>query len=444
MDIRTLAEQNPWWKDKNAVESDYDILRWKEKKYHWIPSIVGKIPLKPFALHILTGPRQAGKTTALKLFIHNALEKSDPRSLFYFNCENVSDFKELAEILDIYLRYKEEQSIQISVIALDEITLPKGWYRAIKQAIDLGKLKDDIILLTGSSSIAIKREVELFPGRRGHGEDFTLYPLSFRGFVNLMSPKLVSKLPLFAPGSLEKEVTQTLIFEKELQSYLETYMQYGGFPLSIVNIGSSKDEAKRAYLAWIKNTILKAERSDVVARQILKGIIETLQSDISWEGIAKKIEMKSPKTVAAYIDLLQSGFMLNVLYNIDLSEKKIRFGKNKKIHLRDPLLLEILEEWCLTKAENRQGAIAESLVIEHLVRYAPERVFFWKNGSEVDALLLDKQQLYGFEVKWSERAALKKEKIPSQLKKYVLITKKEYAREPLKIPLSVFLAMFDV
>ncbi len=444
MDISILAEQNLWWKDPKAIEDDYDILRWKEKKHRWIPRVIGNIPLKPFALHILTGPRQAGKTTALKLFIRETLLKWDPQSVFYFNCENLSDFKELTEILETYLQHKEEQAIQRSVIILDEITIPKEWYRAVKYLVDRGKLKSDILIITGSSSIAVKREVELFPGRRGNGRDFTLSPLSFREFVELMQPEIVGKLPVFSADSLERSASQALLFRKELQRHLEKYMLHGGFPLSIADMGGSREEAKKAYLAWIKNTVLKAERSDILARQILKAVVETLQSTVSWEGIAKKIELKSPKTVAAYIDLLRSSFILNVLYNLDVNEKKIRFGKNKKIHIRDPLLLEILEEWCLINAENKQGAIAESLVVEHLMRYAPDNIFFWKNGSEIDALLLDKQRLYGFEVKWSHKAEFKKEKIPQQLRTYVLITKQTYARKPLTIPLAVFLSLFDV
>jgi len=132
---------------------------------------------------------------------------------------------------------------------------------------------------------------------------------------------------------------------------------------------------------------------------------------------------------------------VNVLYNIDVSGRRIRFGRNKKIHFRDPLLLEIFEEWCLTKPKNEQSAIAESLVIEHLSRMFPEKVFFWRNGYEIDAIVLDKKGVYGFEVKWSEKTDSKG---LNQLRKFVTITKKEYSRKPLKVPLSVFLSLFEV
>ena len=167
-----LIEQNQWWKDKSIIEEDYDIQKWKEKKYKWIPSILEEIELKPFSLHILLGPRQAGKTTVMKLLIKQLLKKTDSKSLFYFNCEAIGDCKELMDIIESYLMFKEDNNIKNSLIILDEITSPKEWYKGIKLLIDKGRLKKETVILTGSSSITIKKQVELFPGRRGNGKDF--------------------------------------------------------------------------------------------------------------------------------------------------------------------------------------------------------------------------------------------------------------------------------
>ncbi len=442
MEITELINQNPWWRDKTAIEGDYDLFKWKENRYKWVPALVDELPLHPFALHIILGPRQAGKTTTLKLLIQKLLKNRDTKSIFYFNCENLSDHRELSEVLNLYLEFKDNNSIKGSIIILDEITLPKEWYRAVKYLIDRGAFVNDVVILTGSSSIAIKREVELFPGRRGKGKDFVLLPLSFRSFLKVFDRNLEEKLPVIKSiEDIEKKSLGALVYEMELNKYLEKYMEYGGYPLSVANIHRGKDEAKKIYLNWIKNAILKADRSDIIAKQIVQVVIETLQTDISWEGISKKIEIKSPKTVSAYLDLLKSIFSINILYNIDISSKKIKFGRNKKIHIRDPLLLEIFEDWSMVNTRDKNSAIAESLAIEHLERAFPERVFFWKGRFEIDALLLEKSKLYGFEVKWRENPEAKN--LP-QLRKFIIITKKTYSKKPLKIPLSVFLSLFDV
>lgn len=439
MELAELIEQNRWWKDKSSINADYDIVRWNSKKHRWVPDIIRKITLEPFALHILSGPRQAGKTTAVKLLVKELLETRDPRSLFYFNCENVADYKELTGIIETYLQFREDNSLSSSVIILDEITLPKEWYRSIKGLIDRGALQHDVVLLTGSSSMSVRRYTELFPGRRGKGKDLVMYPLSFRSFLAVFDPETKRKIPALANiEMLEKEAARAVVYQKELDRNLKAYMEYGGFPLSIADL-ETKEETKRAYLSWIKNAVLKADRSDVLARQIVKVIVETAQTDVSWECIAKKIEIKSPKTVAAYVELLKSIFALNVLYNIDISGKKIRFGKNKKLHLRDPLLMEIFEDWCLVKAKDKPSALAEAVVIEHLERFFPEQVFFWKDGFEIDAIVNYKDKLYGFEVKWSEHAHAKG---LNNLKKFFVITRKEYSQN--HVPLSVFLSLLDV
>jgi predicted AAA+ superfamily ATPase len=442
MDEKELFEQNPWWKGKEYIEEDYDIIKWNEKKYRWIPNIVEQITLEPFAFHTIIGPRQAGKTTVAKLLIKKLLSTNNPKEIFYFNCDDLADYKELESVINSYLFFKDNNSIKKSIIILDEITSPKEWYRAIKFLIDKGKLRNDILIVTGSSSLSVKKEVELFPGRRGKGRDYILYPLSFRSFLKVIDPILESKLvKIINIEELEKLAVNAMSFEKELHKHLKDYMDYGGFPLSVANLHENKEEAKRTYLNWVKNAILKNDRSESIARQIIKSLIESLQSDVSWESISKKIEVKSPKTVSAYIDFMKSIFVVNILYNLDIGSRSIKFGRNKKIHFRDPLLVDIFEDWCLIKSNNKESAIAESLVIEHLIRMFVDKVFFWRNGTEVDAVVYEKGKLYGFEVKFGEDYEAE---FPNNFKKSFIITRKDYSRNPRKIPLAVFLSLFDV
>jgi hypothetical protein len=444
MEIERLVDQNPWWKDKQEIEKDYDIERWKSKKYSWTPKILDEIVIKPFSLHIILGPRQTGKTTAVKLLIRRMLEHRDGRSIFYFNCEELSDYKELLDILGSYLEFKETCKIKNSLIVLDEVTSPKEWYRAIKSLIDKGKVRNDVLILTGSSSIAIKHQVELFPGRRGKGRDFILMPLSFREFIKVLNPGLykhIEKIKINSLSKLMEKSAEMVVYLKELNAMLEKYFVYGGFPLGIAAINGKKEEAKITYLSWIKTAVLKTDKSDTIARQIVKVVLEKMSSTLSWEGVSKEIEIKSPKTVSSYIELFKTMFVLILLYNIDISKKRIKFGRNKKIHFIDPLLLEIFEDWCLVKIKNRESVIAESLVATHLARMFPERVFFWKNGFEVDVLVMDDDGLKGFEVKWKEQS---KARALSQLKSFTIVTKKHFSQKPNKIPLAVFLALIEI
>ncbi|MBI5036533.1 ATP-binding protein [Candidatus Micrarchaeota archaeon] len=444
MDFEKLAEQNPWWKDKAAVEKDYDVEKWRAKRFKWTPKFIGKLPLDSFSLHVLVGPRQTGKTTAVKLLVRKLLKENDARSVFYLDCEPLAGFEELMEAMEAYMHYRENCGIKKSFILLDEVSAPKEWFRGVKALIDRGKLKNDVLLLTGSSSMAVKRQVELFPGRRGNGKDVLLLPLSFREFLKVVNPKLHDKIqPTKSLDELEQKATTALPYISELNKELSRYMKYGGFPLSVEALDGNNEEAKRACLSWVKTAVLKAERSDVIARQIVGAFVEKMPSAISWEGVSKELEIKSPKTVSAYTDLLKSLYAIMISYNVDVNDKNVLFGKNKKIHLADPLLLEVFENWSLRKAKNRESVIAESLAATHLSRLFPEKVFFWKNGFEVDAVVMEKNSLYGFEVKWTEKPAGQVKSLP-QFKKTFLLNKKGFTpgKNPV-MPLAVFLSMLE-
>ncbi|MCD6476862.1 MAG: ATP-binding protein [Candidatus Aenigmarchaeota archaeon] len=440
MNIEILVEQNPWWKDKDKIEEDYDIQKWKEKDMHWEPEIINKISIKPFSFHILIGPRQVGKTTTLKLFIRKMLKKLKPESIFYFSCDNIKDYKELLDLLETYFYFRNSINIEKSIIILDEITNVIEWHRAIKYLIDKGKLRYDVLIITGSTSLKIKREIELFPGRRGYGKDLILLPLSFREYLKITDFKLWKKIdPIKSLDDIEKKAVKAMIYLDELNKKLINYIKYGGFPISI-KYPKERENAKQIYLNWIKNAILKSERNDVIAREIIKAIIEKMPSAISWEGISKEIEIKSPKTVSAYVDMFKNMFALIVLYNIDITGK-IKFGKNKKIHIIDPLIFEIFEDWCLLDIKNKESIIAESLAAIHLNRYFQDKCFFLKNKNEVDILIKDKRKLYGFEVKWTEKKPVIN-KTP-KIKSFVILSKKWFSKKPLTIPLSVFLSILE-
>jgi predicted AAA+ superfamily ATPase len=170
-----MREQNPWW----YGEIDRKFEEWKHKPFKWIPPILKEFNFKPFSLNFIVGPRQVGKTTALKIYIHELLKTKNPKSIFYLSCEEIIDFRELGEVIDNYLSFREANKIESSLIILDEITFVYEWYRAIKARIDKGLFKNDVLIISGSASLQLLKQKEYFSGRRGYGKDIIFYPLSF-------------------------------------------------------------------------------------------------------------------------------------------------------------------------------------------------------------------------------------------------------------------------
>ncbi len=94
-----------------------------------------------------------GKTTALKLLIDRIVRRGRKESVFYYSCDELVDYRELGEVLDTYLNSALGRSTKQRMIFLDEITFVEEWWRALKVRIDNGKLRNDVVTVTGSASL---------------------------------------------------------------------------------------------------------------------------------------------------------------------------------------------------------------------------------------------------------------------------------------------------
>lgn len=441
-----LLSKNPWWKGKAHFEEDEDYQKWLAKEIRWVPEIVDRLSFKPFSLHFILGPRQSGKTTAIKLIIKKLIEKVDPKSVFYFRCDELADYKELREIIDSYLTLRKDWGIEGSYLFLDEITFPREWFRSIKLLIDEGKFKNDVLVLSGSTTLEIKKEVEYFPGRRGNGEDFVVLPLSFREYLRVIKPELYQKLPKLEtlnPEEIKEKVLNSFVLMPELNDLLSDYFKTGGFPLAINTYWSKRSISKgvkQIYLSWIKNDISKIGKSVETGRELMKILLTKLPSAVSWEKISKEASIKSPKTVNSYLHMFANMFVLLISYFIDPSSSVIQFGKRKKFHLLDPLFFQIFEDWCLVRVRERESVIAENTLASHLFRRFGKDVFYWKNRFEIDCVVRKGEELVGLEVKWREKAGGRKAVI-GRIKRIYVLSKNTLDLEKKVIPLSIFLAL---
>ena len=142
-----MEEYNPWW----FGEEHFKFSEWKSYRIKWIPEILKRFHTEGFSLNFLIGPRQIGKTMSIILFIHTILlRKYKPESIFYYSCDELTDFRELGEILDNYYNYRKSMNVRKSIIFLDEVTFVEEWWRALKSRIDQGLFKNDVIYVSGS------------------------------------------------------------------------------------------------------------------------------------------------------------------------------------------------------------------------------------------------------------------------------------------------------
>lgn len=443
---QSMEDQNPWWRGRDRFDEDEDYRRWREGEVRWIPSLLERIELRPFALHIISGPRQVGKTTLLKLLIKNLLEKvENPKAIFYFRCDKLADFKEMDEVIRSYIRIRRAENIKTSYLLLDEVTFPKDWYRAVKWHVDMGNFKNDVLVLTGSLSMFVKGEVETFPGRRGYGKDFVMLPLSFREFLNIVGKDLIGKIGKIEDleiNGILRECGKALPLIDKLNEYFEKYIECGGFPLAVKSLlekGRIGGEVEDTYLSWIRGDIAKLKRSESIAKRVIKALIEKSSSTISYLSIAKEFEIKSHKTVFQYMDILEKLFLLKVLYFIEPNKGVEVFYKERKAYLTDPFLYRIFSSWCLTKIPEK-SIIVESIVASHLARKF--NIGYWRNRREIDVVAFGRGMV-GFEVKYREKAPAEKIGV-GKIRNVITLTKNEFNEDKLKIPVSIFLGSLNL
>lgn len=186
------------------------------------------------------------------------LLEANPKEAFYLSCENISEFKELHEVLKANLDRK--------ILLIDEITFVDQWWRPIKSILDT---HDDIrIVVTGSHAHDVKKGMDQMPGRWGNGGDFELLPMDYFEFSEM---RKVAGWP-------------RLEFDKEL----ELYFRVGGFPTALAESGAEGKNpisSQEVYRRWLLGDILKLGKSETYLREILGQIALTTTSTISLQKI---------------------------------------------------------------------------------------------------------------------------------------------------------------
>lgn len=418
IDYALLAIQNPWWRNDRLIEEDASIEEFKASKVKYQPRNVLGLELKNGAVNIVCGPRQTGKTTALKLLIRHLLEKeTPPESILYFNCDALESRK---DVIDLVLSFfdgirSSSGEIRQNHLFLDEISSVADWPYAIKWLVDGGLLANSRVILTGSSSISLKRSGELLPGRRGEGKDVKFLPINFLEYLKLISPEFPLEEPV---GSFEELNRLGKRLERKRIDLRQAYGDFlltGGF-LRMVDLLFKKEpffSAVELYKNTLKSELAKFGKKEIHARRVLDKIIGSLTSETSYSKVAEEAELGSKNTAADYLSFFSDSFLLVEAFFYNISQKRIAIKKNKKYYPSDPFLFWIfnsfvsgsnqIEEFYrryLTSPLNSQ--ITEAFVASELYK-KNFKFYYFKNAKELDFYIPESD--LGIEVKYKGRVS---------------------------------------
>lgn len=279
----------------------------------------------------------------------------------------------------------------------------------IKALADAGKLKNTILLLTGSNLLDVKGGAERMPGRRGRLAklDYEQLPLTFAGFIHLIEPEI------------DLTNQEGLIFYQDTLSHrFEDFLLTGGFPLAInlfYRSGHVSSWVYQLYLSWIEGDIGRAGKLERNLYQIMSRILAHQATPVSWLGLGREAGIASHATVQEYVEILEKMYVLQVVPFIDLSSHAVRYRKNRKIYFQDPLIFH-----CFSGENNGIGdgfhtesrrflnnpadksKLVESVVGMHLKRYFGA-CYYWQGKQEIDFVTGRDNRFNFIEVKYLEQ-----------------------------------------
>jgi len=454
MNYSRLKEANPWWDNKKLIEQDIHLTRIEKQKIRWKYQLISNLNE---GIYSVRGPRQIGKTTWIKQKVKDLLKNNSPKNIFFYSCDDIRNYEEIMELIELFLEIADKDKIKY--IFLDEIPYVKEWQRGIKHLYDSGKLNKCSVVLSGSHSIDIKRSIEQLPGRGDEGKrHFVMLPLTFGQYL----------------GAVGKEIQLTTDFKKDigllklnlrhLNKEYRNYLLTGGFLKAINELfttGEILDSTYDVYLKWVIGDLAKWDLKEGFSKQIIRRIIESYISELSWSSIKSGTDVDSHHTTAKYINAIEEMFVLNIVYKMDFNKKIPDFPKSKKIYFSDPFIFSTCHKWVYSTENNFQtyqeyldnnvDKLSEGVLLNHLINIIYRRIksniydykdmiYYWKNKSntkEIDLVYKD----IAFELKYKNKIKDSDYKALKEFKKGFLITKKSFGRRT--FPLAAFLILLE-
>jgi predicted AAA+ superfamily ATPase len=415
-DYSLLFLQNPWWADPSAIHKDPRIQEFEASSVQYEPAQVLGLDLEPEAIHILTGPRQTGKSTALKLLVRKRLqEEFEPARLFYFNCDAVASRRELIELVLAFLDTIRSASGDLpeNLILLDEISSVPEWPLGIKWLADGGFFRRSKVILTGSSSVHLRRSGELLPGRRRGGKDIRYLPITYFEYCRLVFPQLGLTERATSLDELRDFQMRAIQASQDPGKIHRDFLLSGGL-LKVIDLFRKRSpisEPLELYRSTLLSELARAGKKEAHARGVLRKVLASLSSETSYANVAEEAELGSKNTASDYLRFLSDCFFLTELLFYNIPQKRESLKKNKKYYPSDPFFLWIFHAFVTGAGELRpfrerylapplDSQLAECFVASELYK-AHLATFFYRADRELDFYIPDLE--LGVEVKYKKK-----------------------------------------
>ena len=375
---------------------------------------------------LITGPRQAGKTT-LMLLLKEFLDERGEKTVF-LNLDIEAD-RHFFDSQDALVRkIVLEIGKDGGYVFIDEIQRKENAGLFLKGIYDMNLGYK--FILSGSGSLELKEKIhESLAGRK---RIFEVATLSFEEFVNYKTDnRYESKIQDFF--SLEREKTKVLLNE---------YFNYGGYPEVVLAEQSAEkkkiiNEIYQSYLEKDISLLLGVKNTEAFSK-LIKIIASQTGNLVNVSELSLTLGI-SAQTVKHYLWYLEKTYTIS---------KVTPYFKNVRKEITKASIYYFYDFGLRNHALDRFGNIQDSQdagflfqnVVYHILKksfqFSAAQIHFWrtKDGSEVDFLIDDGSKIIPIEVKYSEfKKSTIKRSLRSFIEKYhpktALVITKDFSEE---------------
>ncbi len=273
---------------------------------------------------VITGPRQSGKTTLVKI-LQKELQVKGKKTV-YFNLDIEEDSFHFTSQRNFLKKLQLELGKEGGFVFIDEVQRIENAGFFLKGLYDM-ELPYKFIV-TGSGTIDLKGKIqESLAGRK---RVFELDTVSFEEFVNYKTSY-----------NYEDRLLEFLEVEREkTRDFLEEYLQFGGYPRIVIEESAQekREIIKEIYNSYVEKDVkgflrvMKIHQFSTLLRLlgILTGKLLSFSSLSSQAGI-------SEKTLKEYLYYLQRTYIIDLITPFFINKLK-ELVKTPVCYFRDKIL----------------------------------------------------------------------------------------------------------
>ena len=369
---------------KDAIKSiikDFHSSKIKESRPRRI-----KLPIDVNTIISVIGVRRSGKTfllfNTIKQLLNNGI---NIKKILYINFEDERlnlKHGDLDLILQSYMELYPEYNLNSCYFFFDEIQNVDGWEKFIRRVFDT---ITNNIYITGSNSKLLSTEIAT--SLRGRTISYTLYPLSFKEYLDF------------------NDIDNSYYGTRQKISVLKHYndfLKFGGFPELLDLPQDLKIKRLQNYFDTIiyKDLIERFEIGNpTILKYFLKKVLVQITKPLSVNKIYKELKSQGYKIsnnlLYEYLDHINSTFAAILIPKFDFSEMKQLKSEKKAYSIDNGILTATNYSF-----SGNLGALLENMIALEILKYEMDITYF-KTNLECDFIVKNKLNYYPVQVCYS-------------------------------------------